>query len=273
MKKILALLLVMIMCLAAVGCNGTKAYRDILGEWICIDEEGEYITFAKDGTGETQYDSSVFEFTWEYDAEHNEYHADIRGKTFAFTTVTEEGITYLSRKWVSNIEGYVEGSAFYFRAEDREAAVAAASQIRDNYLDRELYGKPALPLGEEISIGKATVVFKQIRLSEDKTTILCDVSVSVNKDMKRNAVKSLLPSPSYVIFYESSVFATMSGGSGHPQIADRDLAAGESVTAEISLLQRPNLASAIETWGEMDGFVTIKCGETKYYIDLRQYTK
>lgn len=71
MKKILAWLLIVVMCFALVACNSNsgsnsdieKARNEIVGKWETTELNGLSITFNEDGTG-TYYDNQT---TWKYD--------------------------------------------------------------------------------------------------------------------------------------------------------------------------------------------------------------
>ena len=83
MKKILALLFIVVMCLAVVSCNReNNSNKDILGEWISIDKEDAYVKLFEDGTGELKEDGVVFDFEWEYDAENQNYRTNIASSEF-----------------------------------------------------------------------------------------------------------------------------------------------------------------------------------------------
>ena len=89
MKKIIAFILALVICLAVVACDSkeepktesetSKAKKDILGEWISFDEEDEYVKFFEDGTGELKDDGMMFDFEWEYDTENKNYRANVAG--------------------------------------------------------------------------------------------------------------------------------------------------------------------------------------------------
>ena len=266
MKRIIALLLLAVMCFAMVGCNGENNHsQDILGEWVSIDKEDSYVKLFEDGTGELKEDGVVFDFEWEYDAENQNYRTNIASRRFTFGTRTEEGITYLT-----GLLGYK------FRAEDREAALATASILRENYINRALEGKTLMPFGEQLSIGNATVVFEKIKISDDKRKILCDVSIVANQDMTSEELNGLLILAKYTYFYEESFFQAMtSGGSGTQiKLSENHLAAGEILKTEICIMNSGHgVSSALEKWGKYDGYAIIKCGGTEYYINLCEYTK
>ena len=250
MKKILALLLIVVMCLAVVSCNsGNNPNKDILGEWVSVDEEGEYVKFFEDGTGEFKADGMMFDFEWEYDTENKNYRANIASRRFTFKTKTEEGITYLT-----GLGGY------RFRAEDCEAALAAAPILRENYINRQIDGETLLPFGETISVGNATVLFEQIKLSEDKREILCSVSITASRDMTSVELNSLLILAKYTFFDEDCVFqAKTSGGSGTQiKLSENNLGTGETLKTEICIIDGDGVSSTLEKWGKYDIIMLIK---------------
>ena len=77
MKKIIALLLVAVMCFALVACNNNsdsnsdveKAKAEILGEWKTSELGGVSFTFNEDGTG-TYSDKPM---KWKFDEELTSY--------------------------------------------------------------------------------------------------------------------------------------------------------------------------------------------------------
>ena len=281
MKKIIALLLVAAMCLAVVGCDsgsnsqnhndnastensGNNTNKDILGEWISFDEEDEYVKFFEDGTGELKDDGMMFDFEWEYDTENKNYRANVAGSRITFKMRTEEGITFLT------------GFGYRFRSEDREKALAAAPILRENRINRALDGETLLPIGEAIPIGNTTVVFEQIKLSEDKREILCSVSITASQEVTSAELNSLLTLAKYMYFDEKCVFQTLtSGGSGTQiKLSENNLAAGETFKTEICIINVfGGVSSTLEKWGKYDGYAIIKCGGTEYYINLGEYIK
>ena len=281
MKKIIALLLVVIMCLAVVGCNsgnnsqnpndnansengGNNSHKDILGDWFSANSKDKYVKFFDDGTGELK-DGAIFDFEWEYDSENENYRASVAGRRITFKMRTEEGITFLT------------GFGFLFREEDCETALAAASVLRENYINRALDGKTLMPLGEQLSIGNATVVFEKIKLSEDKRKILCDVSIVANKDMTSTELNDLMILAKYTYFHfdENYIFNTFTSGGNGTQISllENSLGAGETLKTEICIIDEYHIPDMLEKWGKYDGYAIIKCGGTEYYINLCEYTK
>ena len=68
MKKIIALLLLAIMCLSFVAC-GNKTEKEIVGKW--ESSNGNYsFTFNEDGTGTTESNGQI---RWKYDSELASY--------------------------------------------------------------------------------------------------------------------------------------------------------------------------------------------------------
>ena len=96
MKKLIALLLVAVMCLSFVACGGSgSAKKEIVGEWKC-PESGYSITFNEDGTG---IDPDDGDLTWKYDSELSCYSAHIGsyGMTLSVSIkTTEDGLRYIN---------------------------------------------------------------------------------------------------------------------------------------------------------------------------------
>ena len=66
MKKIIAILLLVVMCFSLVAC-GNKAEKEIVGEWKYSNADGSDVSsfiFYKDGTGTTDYFSEEADFNW-----------------------------------------------------------------------------------------------------------------------------------------------------------------------------------------------------------------
>ena len=112
MKKILALLLVAVMCLSFVACNSNsdsnsdveKAEKDIVGEWVCVTGSPTYI-FNEDGTG-SYYDRPM---RWKYDSELSMYIIceTTGGSTHCTTAIQID----------ENGEQYIYGAAKAYRVE------------------------------------------------------------------------------------------------------------------------------------------------------------
>ena len=69
MKKIIALLLVAVMCFAIAACGGESAKKEIIGTWETTEMGGISFTFNEDGTG-TYSDKPM---KWKYDNELSSY--------------------------------------------------------------------------------------------------------------------------------------------------------------------------------------------------------
>ena len=65
MKKIIALLLLTVICFSLVAC-GNKAEKELVGNWFC-EEENNTLVIEEDGTGTFTSDGSTCELTWTYD--------------------------------------------------------------------------------------------------------------------------------------------------------------------------------------------------------------
>ena len=94
MKKLIALLLVLVMGLSLTACGGgssKEAENALVGQWKSV-EEGDVIEFNEDGTG-IWYEKS---FEWGYDKEEQEYFMKAMGMTVTFEIVEENGIRSLT---------------------------------------------------------------------------------------------------------------------------------------------------------------------------------
>ena len=72
MKKLVALILITLLCLCSVACgdNGIEN-TEIVGEWFSL--AGINYTFLDDGTGELCIKGSTSDFTWKYDKDLSTY--------------------------------------------------------------------------------------------------------------------------------------------------------------------------------------------------------
>ena len=98
MKKLIALLLVAVMCFAFVACGGSKENK-IVGEWK-IDDGPWTMKFNEDGTGE---DPDGENLTWKYNTETKKYDVEFLyyGATFNLTIFTaDDGTEFISVKGV-----------------------------------------------------------------------------------------------------------------------------------------------------------------------------
>ena len=103
MKKIIALLLVAVMCFSFVACN-EEVHDKVVGAWINLDEtfnsDPYTVTFNSDGSAKISISST--DFTWRYDTNNNRYvlsgNMDLN---ISFETI--DGIEYMhldGDKWV-----------------------------------------------------------------------------------------------------------------------------------------------------------------------------
>lgn len=111
MKKLIAIILVAVMCLSLVACGGGSqdAEKAIVGEWKALS--GFSMTFNEDGTGIAPFGG---DFEWRYDAEKDWYDVSCMGMSFSMIIKTENDIRYI------NVEG-----ENYYHADDYEKAVEA----------------------------------------------------------------------------------------------------------------------------------------------------
>ena len=104
MKKIIALLLLAVMCLSLVACKNVETHDKVVGTWVNLDEtfngESYTVTFNSDGSAKISIFST--DYTWRYDTDNNRYilsgHMDFN---ISFETV--DGIEYMhldGDKWV-----------------------------------------------------------------------------------------------------------------------------------------------------------------------------
>ena len=257
-------ILATVMCVIIFG-GGEK--QEIIGEWRNAYNANEYIKFFKNRTGEFQAEGGKFNFDWIYDSEKDEYTTTIAGKDFAFKLRTEEGITFLT------------GYGYLFRLEDCETAMAAAPRLRDNRINKELEGKTLLTIGTEISTDKANIIFNDIKLSEDKKSILANISVTAKDNITESELNELLMEikHSYFDCYLDLLKLWTSsplGSNGIPiEISNKNLSVGETLNAEIEIFDDYLIPKSIETFGMYCGCLVLKCGDNIYFVDLREYTK
>ena len=66
MKKTIALLLALVLCLSLVACGNSNKKKSIVGKWECAAEDS-VIIMNEDKTGSVTNSGNVMEFTWIYD--------------------------------------------------------------------------------------------------------------------------------------------------------------------------------------------------------------
>ena len=106
MKKLIALLLVLVMALSLAACGGGSAGEDagasvekaIVGEWKTLD--GAVTTFNEDGTGTAPYGG---EFSWKYDSGTGWYMMSVEGMLYSCEIKTENEMRFIS----------IEGENYY----------------------------------------------------------------------------------------------------------------------------------------------------------------
>ena len=93
MKKAISLLLVLVMCLFLVACDGgnASAEKALIGQWQSL-EDGDIIEFKEGGTG-VWYEQS---FEWDYEKADQKYSMTVIGMTVTFKIVEENGVRSLT---------------------------------------------------------------------------------------------------------------------------------------------------------------------------------
>lgn len=92
-KKIIAILLVAVMCLSLVACGGgsSDAEKALVGQWQSLGD-GDIIEFKEGGTG-VWYEQS---FEWDYEKADQKYSMTVIGMTVTFEIVEENGVRSLT---------------------------------------------------------------------------------------------------------------------------------------------------------------------------------
>ncbi len=92
MKKIIALVLLTVMCFSLVAC-GNKAEKEIVGKWESSNGNISF-TFNEDGTGTTESNGQI---QWKYDSKLSSYIVcEPNGQMFCITNIQtdENGARY-----------------------------------------------------------------------------------------------------------------------------------------------------------------------------------
>lgn len=143
MKKLVAFILAISLCLALVSCSGTgtvSGEKAILGEWQGLG--GNTAVFNEDGTGNI----NGIEMTWKYDEELKSYTIAAM-LTLSTSIKTEDGMEYITI-----------GMANYYRPENMgkvlENAKASANAEVDGYLE----GREKIEIGKTYDCGGGVTV-------------------------------------------------------------------------------------------------------------------
>ncbi len=222
MKKIIALLLAIVVCLSLCACGSSSktAKIDILGEWVWVGDKSNTITFNEDGT--CQYSSGHnAKYSVDYDLSIITIHDTF---TMNYNIVNENGIVKLSSSadYVRK-ENYENANAEYVAAENAQKETNQLSAIDAFYLEGK-ENRDDLVFGKPYALnGTTNITFLSCSLGEYKDyyyTLNFNISIENNSENEvcvrdgfiSNGPNELAYIPADIIFtVESNVFANKKG--------------------------------------------------------------
>jgi hypothetical protein len=165
--------------------------------------------------------------------------------------------------------------SYFFREKDCEKAVSKVPELRDNYISRQLKNKTLLPLQQELSNEDISITFNDVHLSENKDSIISNITVTAKKDISSTDLKNMIESDNYTYFdkdYNLLCYVRL-GAKCNANLSDTDLSAGESINVDVVIISDSNIPAIVNKWGKLHAYIMLKFGENEYYINFADYIK
>lgn len=274
MKRIIALILVVLMCFSIVACGKNKNNEEnaqgveepsiksqLVGDWYDVGANKGKISFNENGTGNMDYDGSKTDFTWSYDTAKESFYVRISGKSFYINLAEKDGVAYvdMSGNW-------------FFRESDMTSGKEAVLKERRADIAKDLEGKNMLSAGAEININETfSVKVDSITKANNKMTLEMTlknnsgIPVSIEDLGERIYIGKTK-------FYLDKAFSKIELDKlGTAPIVENnaiELNAGAEIKLSFDLLDMEGFNGVIEHWGEVNAYRSIMFGESEYYVDL-----
>lgn len=284
MKKLIALLLAVVMCLSLCAC-GSNAEKDasstgastnsqsagggesnsqaaIVGEWKAVSTDAS-IVFNEDGTGMLNYGSKQ-DFTWKFDEDLACYMI-AASQTYNTSIQTEDGIESIT------LSIMYRDIAFY-RPEDYNTALELLLQNRRASIAEFTNGIKKLELGTAYDSGDGmSVVFTDI--SYDGSTLLFYADFSNNRTTESYASEFHYTGKYYLVSGGREVWSG-TYGMGFREIGSDmglNLAPSETKAGVGSIDLDDEIQNTLDAYGVLIGAFQFEIYGTTYYIDLSEY--
>ncbi|MBE6654857.1 MAG: hypothetical protein E7608_05305 [Ruminococcaceae bacterium] len=265
MKKLIALLLVAIMCLSLVACgsvNETSGKKAIVGEWKATD--GNILCFNNDGTGNL----SDSEFQWTYNKELNMYTIHLMFG-INFSLQHENDIRYFE----------VMGKQFY-HADDYEKGAKAEEEAAQNEINSYIEGRTKIEIGKSYDYAEGvTIEFLGATIVDYGDGHVCiDAAFTSESSVKQESIY-----PNYEMEYKThciydnvntywcSSYSIQWGANLGEYCGAEELEPGSTVETRGSVYSISEYTPTLECISIM--ICCFEFGGTEYYMDLSEYLK
>ncbi len=270
MKKIIALLLLAVMCFSLVACGGGRgsnsdvesAKKEIVGEWKNFPDDHSF-TFNEDGTGITPSNGTL---TWKYDSELSCYSVYIEnGKTLSVSNINtaENGARYV----------YINGNPYYNMSDYDKAVEVVYSKLYESamkHYDNNNFTK--IEIGKSITTKDGKFTATLVDSYVENGNLYLKATLKNNTDSEYPVDGSDIS-----IFETNTLHVIYDGARGHTQTyglnfraedekTDTVINAGESINV-VALLAR-EMKTNISFCG-----ISFNDKGTRYWIDLSEYVK
>ena len=280
MKKIIALLLVAIMCFTFVACDNSKENKDteditrkrtdktteaIIGTWKSTSIYP--FTFNEDKTGTFFTGGKEHDFTWAYNEDLKCY--DVASSalhtTLNFFLKSEDNITYLECS-----------SAKLYRDENfddvlQEYLNKCREEMENDY---NLGNRTKIDFGKEYISDNCSVTFTELLVENNELNLY--VEITNNGSRTITEILDIPVGVGFAITYYAP--GTIGGGLGHGcdfSYTDErnDIKPGETVIIKTTI-SKTKVKDALNTFGTIVGRATCEINDeiSSYYIDLSEYT-
>lgn len=277
MKRIIALILVLLMCFSIVACGKNKRNENALspeevtniksqlvGDWHSVGLDKDGISFNANGTGNMENDGSKTNFTWSYDTSEGSFYIRISGKNFYFDFVNQSDISYV------NMSG-----AWFFKEADMAKGKEMVLAERRSGISEDIQGKPVLNAGLDVKLNDTfEIKVQNISYTDGKLTFEMTLKNNSSSTASLENISELI----YINktkFYMGDCFEKVQLDTlgAYPSISKTELSAGETLSVSWDLFTMQGFDSIFEYWGEVNAYRSIMLGNSEYYIDIAEYVK
>lgn len=260
MKKIIAVLLALCLCIGMAACSAEEeAKTDILGEWMAVSANASAI-FNEDGTGELNSSGTIRTFTWKYDRDLKRYVVayDI-GITTNAAVGTEYDMQYL------NLQGFT-----FYRMDDYDKARTLMLSKRFEEIAAFTENMTKIKLNTPYDLANAvTVQFTGISVVDLYGNDALQIDYSITNE-RAEACSDATVTMTGKYFLEGRSSATTSTGEFG---WEGTIEPGQTFTATRMFDFSEDPQATIDAYGMVIGAVCFELYGGQYYIDLSEYFK
>ncbi len=280
MKKIIALLLVAVMCLSFVACGNNedkdstenitkkpidKHIQAIVGTWKSTSIYP--FTFNEDKTGTFYHGGENKDFTWTYNEELKCY--DVASSTL-YTTLnfflkTDDGITYLE---CTGAKLYRDSDFANILPEHLEKCRV---ELENDY---NLGHRTKIEFGKEYKSDDCSITFTELVVENNELNLY--IKITNNGSYTINSISDIPVGVGFAVTYYApgSIGGGLGAGCDFSFIDEQnEIKPGETVIIKTTI-SKTKVKDALNTFGTIVGRATCDLNDNigAYYIDLSEYT-